>query len=161
VRGCAHVRGGAHGLDALPGTDACKGLARLDLPAAKVESAEAEAAGALTPPADLPPWMVGYPSFYNTLATFCRVVVRASPSADSDIQIEAWLPLAGWNGRFRRRGNGGFAGQIDSRSMAAALSQGYATTGTNTDRSAAIRPRAYLRPRIVLSLRYPPGSHLT
>ena len=75
------------------------------------------------------------PPAYKTLAAFCRVVVKAAPSADSDIQIEAWLPLAGWNGKFRGQGNGGFAGQIDVRGMATALRQGYATAATNTGHS--------------------------
>ncbi len=125
----------ASGQEAASGTETCKGLARLELPAAKVESAETVAAGAFTPPANLPPWMAGDPSLYKTLAAFCRVVVKATPSADSDIQIEAWLPLAGWNGKFRGQGNGGFAGQINFRGVASALRQGYATAGTNTGHS--------------------------
>ena len=92
-------------------------------------------AGAFTPPANLTPWLVGDPSFYKTLAAFCRVVVRATPSADSDIQIEVWMPVENWNGKFRGQGNGGFAGEIGFGSMGAALGQGYATAGTNTGHS--------------------------
>ena len=85
--------GGAYGQEAPSGTDACKGVARIELPDAKIVSAETVPAGAFTPPANLTPWMVGDPSFYKTLAAFCRVVVRATPSADSNIQIEVWMPL--------------------------------------------------------------------
>jgi len=127
--------GGAHGQGGSSSTDACKDLVRLELPAAKVESAEAVAAGAFSTPANLPPWMRGDPSLYRSLAAFCRVLVKATPSADSDIRIEAWLPAVGWNGKFRGQGNGGFAGQIDVRGLATALSQGYATAGTNTGHS--------------------------
>ena len=127
--------GAAYGQDTSSGTDTCRGLARLELPAAKVVSAETVAAGAFTPPGNLPPWIAGDPSLYKALAAFCRVVVKATPSADSDIQIEAWLPLAGWNGKFRGQGNGGFAGQINFQGMAGALGQGYATAGTNTGHS--------------------------
>jgi hypothetical protein len=127
--------GGAHGQEASSGTGACKALARMALPAAQVESAETVAAGAFTPPANLPPWMVGDLPFYRTLPAFCRVVVKAAPSADSDIQIETWLPLAGWNGKFRGQGNGGFAGQVNFRGMAEAVRQGYATAGTDTGHS--------------------------
>ena len=38
-------------------------------------------------------------------------------------------------GSFRGQGNGGFAGEIDFRSMGAAVAQGYATAGTNTGHS--------------------------
>jgi hypothetical protein len=131
----ASAAGVAHGEAASSGTVDCKALARLALPAAQVGSAETVAAGAFAPPASLPPWMLGDPSLYKTLPAFCRVVVKAAPSADSDIQIEAWLPLAGWNGKFRGQGNGGFAGQIDFRGLAEAVRQGYATAGTDTGHS--------------------------
>lgn len=127
--------GGAYGQEASSGTDACKGLARIELPEAKIVSAETVPAGAFTPPANMTPWMVGDPSFYKTLAAFCRVVVKATPSADSDIEIEVWMPAGSWNGKFRGQGNGGFAGEIDFRAMGAALGQGYATAGTNTGHS--------------------------
>jgi Tannase and feruloyl esterase len=128
--------GVAYGQAAAAGADACKGLARLELPGAKVVSAETVPAGALPPPANLPPWMAGDPSIYKTLGAFCRVVVKATPSADSDIKIEVWLPGEGWNGKFRGLGNGGFAGEIDIRGLAGALRQGYAASGTNTGHSA-------------------------
>ncbi len=132
---------GARGQKAPSATYSCEGLAQLELSEAKVVSAEAVAAGTFTPPATLTPWLVGDPSFYKTLAGFCRVVVKATPSADSDIKIEVWLPLntgdgAGWNGKFRGQGNGGFAGEIDYRGLAFALHEGYATAGTNTGHSA-------------------------
>jgi Tannase and feruloyl esterase len=126
------LAGGAPGQGTAFAADACKDLARLDLPAAKVQSTQTAPAGGFAPPAGLPPWMVGDASVYQSLPAFCRVVVKAMPSPDSDIGIEVWLPLEGWNGRFRGQGNGGFAGQIDFRGLATALAQGYATAATNT-----------------------------
>ena len=79
--------------------------------------------------------MAGDPSFYKKLPAFCRVVVKATPSSDSDIRIEVWMPATGWNGRFRGQGNGGFAGEIDFRSLGATVAQGYATAGTDTGHS--------------------------
>jgi hypothetical protein len=127
--------GGAHAQGTSTAPDPCTGLASLALPAAKVVSAEAVPAGAFTPPPSLNPWTAGDPSFYKTLPAFCRVVVKGTPSADSDIPIEVWMPAAGWNGRFRGQGNGGFAGEIDFRSMGAALTRGDATAGTDTGHS--------------------------
>jgi len=115
----------------------CEGLAPLALANAKVASAEVVAAGAFTPPPNLAPWMAGDPSLYKKLPAFCRVVAAARPSADSDIKIEVWMPLTGWNGALRGQGNGGFAGEIDYRALAAAVGQGYATAGTDTGHSAS------------------------
>jgi len=127
--------GAALGQQAPSSPDSCAGLAQLGLPEAKVVSAELVPAGAFTPPPSLNPWTAGDPSFYEALPAFCRVVVRATPSPDSDIRIEVWMPAAGWSGRFRGQGNGGFAGEIDYRSMGAAVARGDATAGTDTGHS--------------------------
>jgi len=126
---------GTHGQRALSGTDSCAGLAQLGLAGAKVVSADTVLPGAFTPPANMTPWIVGDPSFYKTLPAFCRVVVKATPSADSDLAIEVWMPAGGWNGKFRGQGNGGFAGEIGYRAMGAAVREGYATAGTDTGHS--------------------------
>jgi feruloyl esterase len=70
------------------------------------------------------------------LPAFCRVAGRIHPTADSDIAFELWLP-AKWNGRFAAMGNGGLAGTIVTQAMAGALSQGYATAGTDTGHKGA------------------------
>jgi feruloyl esterase len=119
-----------------PNPNACKDLAALALPDAKVVSAEPVPPGGFTPPAGLSPWMAGDPAFWKSLPAFCRVVVKATPSSDSDIAIEVWMPET-WNGRFRGQGNGGFAGEIDYISMGAAVLRGYATAGTNTGHAGA------------------------
>ncbi len=69
------------------------------------------------------------------LPHFCRVAVTAKPTADSDIRIELWLPESGWNHRFEGTGNGGFAGVIDYDNLALAVTQGYASAGTDTGHS--------------------------
>src|SRR5262249_38703253 len=84
------LAGGALVCEAQPGPPSCESLAPLALAGAKVTSAQAVAAGAFTPPADLPPWMAGDPSLYKNLPAFCRVLAVARPSADSEIKIEAW-----------------------------------------------------------------------
>lgn len=124
----------------VPGAQAattCERLAPLALAGAKVTSAETVAAGAFTPPANLPPWLAGDPSTYKKLPVFCRVRAEARPSADSEIKIEVWMPAGGWNGRFRAQGNGGFAGEIDYGGLAAAVGRGYASAATDTGHSAS------------------------
>ena len=70
------------------------------------------------------------------LPAFCRVAATLTPSSDSDIKIEVWMPASGWNGKFQAVGNGGWAGTISylvpGRSLASALGAGYATASTDT-----------------------------
>jgi Tannase and feruloyl esterase len=63
---------------------------------------------------------------------FCRVAVTLTPSSDSEIKAEVWLPdPAKWNGNFLGSGNGGFGGSVDGPAldMRVALGLGYATAG--------------------------------
>jgi hypothetical protein len=116
--------------------NSCESLAKLSLTNAKVTSATMVGTGAFTPPAAGTPWLAGDPDFYKTLPAFCRVTVTATPSADSDIKIEVWLPESGWNGKFQGNGNGGFAGEIDYGELARRMSHGYATANTDTGHAA-------------------------
>ena len=65
----------------------------------------------------------------------CRVVAVLRPSADSQINMELWLPPSDkWNGKFQMAGNGGWGGSIQGleSAMPEALRLGYATAGTDT-----------------------------
>ncbi|HEU5401596.1 MAG TPA: tannase/feruloyl esterase family alpha/beta hydrolase, partial [Terriglobales bacterium] len=117
-------------MKALP-QDTCEHLAALKIPETSIVTAQTVAAGAFVgPPA--PYSGVDISSLYKSLPAFCRVVASARPSSDSDIRIEVWLPLEGWNGKLQGFGNGGFAGFIDTMSMGFALNKGYAATATDT-----------------------------
>ncbi len=112
----------------------CDRLAYLGLPNTKITVAEVVAAGAFTPPpSPMPP--MGPPPSFKDVPAFCRVVLDASPTPDSDIKIEVWMPASGWNHKFRGQGNGGFAGTIDYDGLAAAVKRGYASAGTDTGHS--------------------------
>jgi Tannase and feruloyl esterase len=117
-------------------TKSCESLAALAVEGAKVVSAERVEAGAFVPPGKIEPWMMGQVGMFKKVGAFCRVVVRATPSADSDILIEVWMPVSGWNGKFQGQGNGGFAGDIGYFALGAAVMGGYATAGTNTGHTA-------------------------
>ena len=69
---------------------------------------------------------------YVTLPAFCRVVATLKPSADSDIQMELWLPLAGWNGNFRGTSPNGLGGVLNYNAMAVGLTDGFAVASTDT-----------------------------
>jgi hypothetical protein len=67
-----------------------------------------------------------------TSIAYCRVQARSTPTSDSDIRFELWIPLgSAWNGKFEQVGNGGFAGAIPTVSMAHVLSAGFAVAGTD------------------------------
>lgn len=66
------------------------------------------------------------------LPAFCRVAGYSTPSSDSDIQFEVWIPYSAWNGKLEVVGGGGFAGAISFSAMAKALNLGYATSSTDT-----------------------------
>src|SRR3984885_15189677 len=61
---------------------------------------------------------------------FCRVAVTLTPTSDSTILAELWLPDAEkWNGKFLGVGNGGFGGAVPVGDMRGAVAKGYATAG--------------------------------
>ncbi len=64
-------------------------------------------------------------------AGFCRVAATLTPSADSEIKMELWLP-ANWNGKLLMVGNGAWSGAISYWAMAEPLRRGYAVASTDT-----------------------------
>ena len=110
-------------LAASPPAQTCDTLAKLNLPATTIATAESVPSGTFTPP--------GYKALPN-LPAFCRVAGTIKPSADSDIRFEVWMPAENWNGKFQGMGNGGFAGGIGYDQLALALGNGYATAATDT-----------------------------
>ena len=105
----------------------CESLSTLKLADTTITSAKEVAAGAF-----IPPGAASQPASAKKLPAFCRVTAEIKPTADSDIKIEVWLPLTGWNGKYRGQGNGGFAGQIGYQGLAVAIANGYATAATDT-----------------------------
>jgi hypothetical protein len=120
---------------ATPAANSCEALAKLSLPQAKITSAESVAAGALTMPGMGNPAQAA--AFVKSLPAFCRISVTSTPTSDSEIKIEVWLPASGWNGKFQGQGNGGFAGYIDYRAMGVAIRQGYSSASTDTGHPSA------------------------
>ncbi|MBM3769541.1 MAG: tannase/feruloyl esterase family alpha/beta hydrolase, partial [Acidobacteria bacterium] len=56
----------------------------------------------------------------ESLPTHCRVAVTLTPTADSIIKAEVWLPVR-WNGKFLGVGGGGFVGSINRNGLAAGV----------------------------------------
>jgi hypothetical protein len=111
----------------------CAKLATLALPGVKITKADMTAAGAFEPPpSPFPPPAGLPPASYKAMPAFCRVTATLTPTPDSDIRIEVWLPAANWNGKFVGVGNGVWAGTIGYFAMADPLSRGYAVAATDT-----------------------------
>ncbi|HYT65148.1 MAG TPA: tannase/feruloyl esterase family alpha/beta hydrolase [Vicinamibacterales bacterium] len=72
---------------------------------------------------------------FKDLPAFCRVAATLTPSADSDIKVEIWMPVSGWNGKFMGVGNGGWAGSISYGQLRDPLRRGYAVASTDTGHS--------------------------
>lgn len=101
----------------------CEGLSALSLPNVTITAAETVLAG---------------PFLTVTLAARCRVAAVLSPSSDSHIEMELWLPIENWNGKFEAVGNGGWSGVIQYQpnnqthnSMISAFKEGYAAASTD------------------------------
>jgi feruloyl esterase len=109
----------------------CDSLAQLALANTKIIMAQAVPAGPFTPPSAPSP-VPGMPAVIKDLPAFCRVAAEISPTPDSIIKIEVWMPLADWNGKYQGEDNGGFAGLIGYSSLGAAIKRGYAAAGTDT-----------------------------
>ena len=108
---------------------ACQSLGQVPLTNGTLISAESFQAGGFTPPASTNTSAAGA---FRNLPAFCRVTLRLTPTPDSDIRVEVWLPQAGWNRKVQAVGNGGLGGTIPDAALAAAVKTGYAAAGTDT-----------------------------
>lgn len=115
----------------------CSEMAGLALDGGKVTGATLVAPGTFQPPAGFgPPPGIANTS-YKALPAFCRLQATLTPTSDSDIKVEVWLPASGWNGKLVGIGNGVWAGSISYSEMAVTLAQGYAVVATDTGHAGA------------------------
>jgi feruloyl esterase len=128
---CALLLAIALGARPLDAAASCESLASLALPYTTITLARVVESGAFTlpAPANGPPTASGA---FRDLPAFCRIAATLAPSSDSEIKVEIWMPLTGWNGKFEAVGNGGWAGTISYGAMAGALRRGYTTASTDT-----------------------------
>ena len=106
---------------------ACEGLMSLKLPATTITQAKAVPASDMVQAA-----AVASPFTSRTVPESCRVGATLRPSSDSEIKMEIWMPVSGWNGKYQAVGNGAFNGTIAYPAMTTALARGYATSSTDT-----------------------------
>lgn len=134
----------------------CESLAKLALPnttitiaqlveAGKFETPEEKRSSVAPPAAAMPPGMAAFQApkvDTKSLPAFCRVIAKMKPSSDSDIRMEVWLPVSGWNGKLMGVGGGGTAGAIiytgQPLGLIDALRLGYAATNTDAGHDASV-----------------------
>lgn len=119
--------------------DTCSALAARALPDATITVAEAIAPGQYPMPENPLTRLASFSGMnpagrpaVGPNPAFCRVAATLRPSSDSDIKIEVWLPLNGWNGKLLGVGSFGWGGAMMYPAMLAGLEQGYATAATDT-----------------------------
>jgi feruloyl esterase len=103
--------------------ETCENLISLKLSETTITAAQSIPAGTYTAPDG---------QVFTNMPAFCRVAASLTPTSDSDIGIEVWMPVSTWSGKFEGVGNGGFAGSIDYSELAAGVRLGYATVSTDT-----------------------------
>jgi feruloyl esterase len=99
-------------------------FAGLALENATITGASSVAENSFKPP--------GSSNAISNLGAFCRVTGQASPTTDSLINFEMWVPSSGWNGKIVTTGNGGYSPTLSYSDMAYAMRQGYAVVGGDT-----------------------------
>src|SRR6202023_3417326 len=107
----------------------CASLAALKLPHTTITAAQSVPAGTYTAPDG---------EVFANLPAFCRIAVTLTPTSDSNINIEVWMPYSGWNGRYLGTGNGGIAGLIVYGTLANFLPLNYAVANTDMGTSPAL-----------------------
>jgi feruloyl esterase len=121
----------------------CEGLRSIAIPQAKIVVAEVVQAGPFVQPAGGAGARQGGapPPPAQAIPRHCRVTLVLTPSPDSSIGAELWMPTENWNGKLLVVGNGGFAGSIQGYGdMQIALRLGFATAATDDGHTAAEGP---------------------
>jgi hypothetical protein len=108
----------------------CAALSALNLPHTTITSAAMVPEGAIAP--------AGAGNAAAVIApAHCAVQAITRPSKDSEIRLQVWLPVSGWNGKYLQVGNGGWAGQINQTAAADPLRFGYAVAATDDGHTSA------------------------
>jgi hypothetical protein len=104
----------------------CASLGGLVLPATTITVAQSIPGGTYTAPNG---------QAFTGLPAFCRIAATLTPTSDSDINIEVWMPFSAWNGRYLGLGNGGFGGIFLYDILARYLPLNYAIAQTDNGTS--------------------------
>jgi feruloyl esterase len=68
---------------------------------------------------------------FANLPPYCLVSATIKPTSDSTINVQVWMPMQRYNGRYLGTGNGGYAGGFFQSELAAGINNGFATANTD------------------------------
>ena len=92
---------------------------------------------------------------------FCKVTATLTPTSDSSIVTELWMPNpANWNGKFLGVGNGALTGAIWHTSMVRPLQNGFAVANSDLGHPISTANWALGHPEKVIDYAYR-GDHVT
>jgi hypothetical protein len=118
----------------------CEGLVNLSLPHAVVTVARSVTGGTFNTPPGCTTGSSGCIT-HTALPAFCRVAGTATPTSDSIINFEVWIPTDGsFNEKYEQLGCGGFCGSIDYDGLSRAIRRGYASAATDDGSQAGGQP---------------------
>jgi hypothetical protein len=127
VAACLLTPTATHLAAAADAHSSCEALKTTELDHAAVVSAKWVEAGPMEAKLGYPPRAV-----HISLSSRCEVTGVARPTSDSEINFLLWLPAPpDWNGKYLQRGNGGWAGDIDSSNLIRPFVHGYAVSATD------------------------------
>jgi feruloyl esterase len=106
----------------------CEKLANAIVPNGSITAAQSIPTGNYTAPSG---------TVYPSLPAFCRVAATLTPTSDSLIRIEVWMPVRDWNNAYLATGGGGYTGTINYGELSGGLTQGFATANTDMGTSPA------------------------
>ena len=120
----------------------CAGLVGTPVPTAQITSAML-----VTPPVTL----TGPGGTGTVTVPFCRVMGVATPSGDSQINFEVWLPptKSAWTGRLKAEATGGYLGGVAYARMAEEITQGFVEVGSDLGHTGGQSPTWDLDPQKV------------
>jgi hypothetical protein len=107
---------------------ACEKMQSFAMEGVVIDSAAPERSGKFT--TSLGPVLTNLPAF-------CRVVGHATPTPQSRIGFEVWLPEQNWSGRYVQVGNAGLAGFIFHPLLGQMVERGHATASTDNGHTAS------------------------
>jgi feruloyl esterase len=110
----------------------CASLGSLALPDTSITVAQLIPAA--TPEA---PYTAPDGEVFTDLPAFCRVAATLTPTKDSDINIEVWMPSSGWAKRYFGGGNSNIGGVIVYGDLAGAIFYNVAAASTDMGTSPA------------------------
>jgi len=128
------------GTTAVRAATTCEGLINLSLPHGQITAAETVTGGTFNTPPGCTTGSTGCTT--NTgLPQFCRVAGTGTPTNDSIINFEVWIPTdSSFNGKYEQLGCGGFCGSISYSGLANAIKRGYASAATDDGSQAGGQP---------------------